>query len=92
MIENAPEGTSLNFEGGLNVIEDLDKVSCNETYLEYKFFNRYITLFHIYYFDENQKNYFPYYCTIRSYKYSEFAFEYKIHTAKKTNYCNIKVQ
>ena len=40
LIENAPEGTSLNFEGGLNVIEDLDKVSCNETYLEYKFFNR----------------------------------------------------
>ena len=39
-MENAPEGTSLNFEGGLNVIEDLDKVSCNETYLEYKFFKR----------------------------------------------------
>ena len=38
-MENAPEGTSLNFEGGLNVIEDLDKVSCNETYLEYKFCN-----------------------------------------------------
>ena len=34
LIENAPEGTSLNFEGGLNVIEDLDKVNCNETYLE----------------------------------------------------------
>ena len=33
-MENAPEGTSLNFEGGLNVIEDLDKVSSNETYLE----------------------------------------------------------
>ena len=34
LIENAPEGTSLNFEGGLNVIEDLDKVSRNEPYSE----------------------------------------------------------
>ena len=26
LIENAPEGTTLNFEGGLNMVEDLDKV------------------------------------------------------------------
>ena len=38
-MENAPEGTSLNFEGGLNIIEDLDKVNYNESYLEYKFRN-----------------------------------------------------
>ena len=27
LVENAPEGTTLSFEGGLDVVEDLDKVS-----------------------------------------------------------------
>ena len=26
-MENAPEGTTLSFEGGLDMVEDLDKVS-----------------------------------------------------------------
>ena len=26
LVENAPEGTTLSFEGGLDVVEDLDKV------------------------------------------------------------------
>ena len=27
LVENAPEGTILKFEGGLDMVEDLDKVS-----------------------------------------------------------------
>ena len=30
LVENAPEGTTLLFEGGLDVVEDLDKVRNNE--------------------------------------------------------------
>ena len=30
LVENAQEGTMLSFEGGLDVVEDLDKVRNNE--------------------------------------------------------------